>query len=133
MSLLRYLGMRTERLQKIGRIAPAATPLPRTVRFASPAMANRRLHDAHDGNRPSPALRDLSNETKAELNRELETSSHYRRRFGNLGNPPLQSKYSGYITRTLLFSNLESAPVTIVFTNGIPDKTNLVFKMRVKE
>jgi hypothetical protein len=44
-------------------------------------------------------------------------------------NPPLQNKFSGFVTRTLLFSNLVSAPVTVFFTNGVPDKTNVVFKM----
>jgi len=48
-------------------------------------------------------------------------------------NSPLQSNFSGYITRTLLFSNFESAPVTVRFTNGIPDTTNVVFKMRARE
>jgi hypothetical protein len=47
-------------------------------------------------------------------------------------NPPLQGQFSGTITRTLLFSNLVSAPVTVNFTNGIPDKTNVVFRMRLK-
>ncbi len=37
---------------------------------------------------------------------------------------------NGAETRTLSFSNLVSAPVTVVFSNGIPDQTNVVFKMR---
>lgn len=32
--------------------------------------------------------------------------------------------------RVLSFSNLVSAPVTITFTNGMPDRTNVVFKMQ---
>jgi hypothetical protein len=36
----------------------------------------------------------------------------------------------GYVTRTLSFSNLISAPVTINFTNGIPDATNFIFLMK---
>jgi hypothetical protein len=40
---------------------------------------------------------------------------------------PLQD---GYVTRTLAFSNLISDPVTIRFTNGVPDVTNFVFRMR---
>jgi hypothetical protein len=48
-------------------------------------------------------------------------------------NPPLQNNFSGFITRTLSFSNLVSAPVTVTFTNGVPDRTNVVFKMRAKE
>lgn len=47
-------------------------------------------------------------------------------------NAPLQNSFNGFMTRTLSFSNLVSAPVTVTFTNGIPDKTNVVFKMRVK-
>jgi hypothetical protein len=38
----------------------------------------------------------------------------------------------GYVTRTLSFSNLISDPVTITFTNGVPDVTNFVFRMKVK-
>jgi len=37
----------------------------------------------------------------------------------------------GYVTRTLSFSNLTSDPVTVRFTNGVPDMTNVVFKMRI--
>jgi hypothetical protein len=37
----------------------------------------------------------------------------------------------GYVTRTLSFSNLISDPVTIRFTNGIPDATNCVFRMKI--
>ena len=48
-------------------------------------------------------------------------------------NAPLQNNYSGFITRTLSFSNLVSAPVTVTFTNGVPDRTNVVFKMKAKE
>ena len=40
---------------------------------------------------------------------------------------PLQD---GAVTRTLAFSNLISAPVTVRFSNGVPDVTNVVFKMR---
>jgi len=47
-------------------------------------------------------------------------------------NTPLQNNYSGFITRTLSFSNLVSAPVTVTFTNGVPDKTNVVFKMSTR-
>ena len=36
------------------------------------------------------------------------------------------------ITRTVSFSNLVSAPVTVTFVNGVPDKTNVVFKMMLK-
>ena len=36
----------------------------------------------------------------------------------------------GYVTRTLSFSNLISDPVTIRFTNGVPDVTNFVFRMK---
>jgi len=48
-------------------------------------------------------------------------------------NAPLRNDFSGYITRTLSFSNLVSAAVTVTFTNGVPDKTNVVFKMRTGE
>ena len=41
--------------------------------------------------------------------------------------PPIQD---GAVTRTLSFSNLVSDPVTIVFTKGIPDVTNFVYRMR---
>jgi len=41
--------------------------------------------------------------------------------------PPFQE---GYVTRTLSFSNLISEPVTVRFTNGVPDVTNVVFKMK---
>jgi hypothetical protein len=40
---------------------------------------------------------------------------------------------NGLETRTVSFSNLISAPVTVTFTNGVPDKTNVVFKMRPRE
>ena len=40
---------------------------------------------------------------------------------------------NGSITRTLLFSNLVSDPVTITFKGGVSDVTNIVFKMRVRE
>lgn len=43
---------------------------------------------------------------------------------------PLQN---GYVTRTLSYSNLISDPVTVRFTNGVPDVTNFVFKMRRKQ
>ena len=36
----------------------------------------------------------------------------------------------GSLTRTLSFSNLVSDPVTINFTNGMPDVTNYIFKMK---
>jgi hypothetical protein len=39
----------------------------------------------------------------------------------------------GTVTRTLSFSNLVSDPVTITFSNGVPDITNFVFKMRSRE
>lgn len=45
---------------------------------------------------------------------------------------PVQKDFSGFFTRTLSFSNLVSAPVTVRFTNGVPDKTNVVFTMRPK-
>lgn len=45
---------------------------------------------------------------------------------------PLQNNYSGFITRTLSFSNLVSEPVTVTFTNGVPDRSNVVFKMRLR-
>lgn len=38
----------------------------------------------------------------------------------------------GYVTRTLSFSNLVSDPVTVRFAGGLPDVTNVVFKMRSK-
>lgn len=41
--------------------------------------------------------------------------------------PPIQNDS---VKRTLSFSNLISDPVTIRFTNGIPDATNYVFRMR---
>ena len=37
---------------------------------------------------------------------------------------------NGHVTRTLAFSNLVSDPVTIRFTNGVPDVTNFVFRMK---
>ena len=40
---------------------------------------------------------------------------------------------TGTITRTISFSNLTSAPVTITFNNGVPDITNYVFKMRTQK
>jgi hypothetical protein len=39
----------------------------------------------------------------------------------------------GYVTRTLSFSNLTSEAVTVRFTNGLPDVTNVVFKMRTAQ
>jgi hypothetical protein len=47
-------------------------------------------------------------------------------------NPPYSADYSGRITRTLSFSNLISAPVTVTFTNGVPDKTDEVFQMHLR-
>lgn len=44
-------------------------------------------------------------------------------------NPPFNPDYNGRITRTLSFSNLVSAPVTVTFTNGVPDKIEEVFQM----
>jgi hypothetical protein len=41
--------------------------------------------------------------------------------------PPI---HDGAVTRTLSFSNLVSDPVTVVFTNGIPDVSNFVYRMR---
>jgi len=41
--------------------------------------------------------------------------------------PPIQD---GTVTRTLSFSNLVSDPVTIVFSKGIPNVTNFVYRMR---
>ena len=38
----------------------------------------------------------------------------------------------GAVTRTLSFSNLVSDPVTIVFSNGIPDVTNFVYRMQIR-
>jgi hypothetical protein len=43
--------------------------------------------------------------------------------------PPFRN---GSVKRTLSFSNLISEPVTVTFTNGMPDVTNFVFKMRRK-
>lgn len=43
---------------------------------------------------------------------------------------PLQD---GYVTRTLSFSNLISDPVTVTFKGGVPDVTNVVFRMRNKQ
>jgi hypothetical protein len=40
---------------------------------------------------------------------------------------------NGSITRTLSFSKLVSDPVTVTFVDGVPDKTNVVFKMRTRE
>jgi hypothetical protein len=40
---------------------------------------------------------------------------------------------NGSVTRTLSFSNLVSDPVTVTFVRGIPDVTNVIFKMRSKE
>lgn len=37
---------------------------------------------------------------------------------------------NGQVTRTLSFSNLVSDPVIITFESGVPDNTNVVFKMR---
>jgi hypothetical protein len=44
-----------------------------------------------------------------------------------LYHPPLQN---GSVTRTIAFSNLISSPVTVTFRDGVPDKTNVVYKMR---
>ena len=44
-------------------------------------------------------------------------------------NAPTGHDFSGSITRTLSFSNLVSTPVTVQFINGMPDKTNVIFKM----
>jgi hypothetical protein len=35
----------------------------------------------------------------------------------------------GILTRTLVFSNLMSDPVSVTFAGGVPDRTNVVFKM----
>lgn len=48
----------------------------------------------------------------------------------NLYRAPFQN---GTLTRTLSFSAMVSAPVTIKFNEGEPDVTNAVFKMSVKE
>jgi hypothetical protein len=40
---------------------------------------------------------------------------------------------NGHITRTLSFSNLVSDPVTVTFERGVPNNTNVVFKMRQKQ
>jgi hypothetical protein len=45
---------------------------------------------------------------------------------------PMAADYSGRATWTLSFSNLVSAPVIVDFTNGVPDQSNVVFKMREK-
>ena len=37
------------------------------------------------------------------------------------------------MTRTLSFSNLVSDPVTLTFTDGVPNVTNFVFKMRSRQ
>ncbi|MCU0777762.1 MAG: hypothetical protein MUF86_08850 [Akkermansiaceae bacterium] len=37
---------------------------------------------------------------------------------------------NGQVTRTLSFSNLVSNPVTVTFENGLPDVTEVVFRMR---
>ena len=37
---------------------------------------------------------------------------------------------NGYITRTLAFSNLISEPVTVNFVDAVPDRTNVVFRMK---
>lgn len=47
--------------------------------------------------------------------------------------PPVDPDFSGHITRTLSFSNLVSAPVTVTFSNGVPDKTDEVFQMHSTE
>jgi hypothetical protein len=38
----------------------------------------------------------------------------------------------GSFTRTLSFDQFVSDPATVTFKNGIPDRTNVVFQMRVK-
>jgi len=38
--------------------------------------------------------------------------------------------HDGYVTRILSFSNLISDSVTVRFTNGVPDATNVIFRMR---
>ena len=40
---------------------------------------------------------------------------------------------NGHVTRTLSFSNFVSDPVTVTFESGVPDNTNVVFKMRSKQ
>ena len=40
---------------------------------------------------------------------------------------------NGQVTRTLSFTNLVSDPVTVTFESGVPDNTNVVFKMRRKQ
>ncbi len=37
---------------------------------------------------------------------------------------------NGYITRTLAFSNLISEPVAVNFVDAVPDRTNVVFRMK---
>ncbi len=44
-----------------------------------------------------------------------------------IGHPPV---LDGFVTRTLSFSNMTSDPVTITFTNGVPDVTNYIFRMK---
>ncbi|HQU45776.1 MAG TPA: hypothetical protein PK867_23380 [Pirellulales bacterium] len=44
--------------------------------------------------------------------------------------PPIQD---GTILRTLSFSNLVSDPVTVTFANGVPDQTDVVFRMHPVE
>lgn len=43
--------------------------------------------------------------------------------------PPLAN---GSVTRTVSFSNMVSAPVTVTFVGGVPDKTNVIFKMTLR-
>jgi prepilin-type processing-associated H-X9-DG protein len=62
---------------------------------------------------------------------ETESGGSFNRRSLVWFHAPYRD-FSGFLTRTLSFSNLESGAVTVTFTNGIPDKTNVVFKMRTK-
>jgi len=46
---------------------------------------------------------------------------------------PVRIDFTGSVTRTLSFSNMVSAPVTVNFILGDPDRTNVIFKMTKKD
>jgi len=73
----------------------------------------------------------LTNQSKGLDSSGEGTESGQRLRRSDLAwyDAPLQE---GSLTRILSFSNLVSELVTVKFTNGVPDRTNVIFKMKIK-
>jgi hypothetical protein len=108
----RLLAQRSERAKAGLPLVQALIELPNGVRLESLdcpyTMTNRSEADPGEGTASGGRLR------RSEL-------SWY--------DAPLQE---GSLTRILSFSNLVSEPVAVKFTNGIPDQTNVIFKMKIK-